>query len=139
MRNLRGQTSGGNWSGLREQSNRVAGPTVAPAVAIPSGNLPTLNETEAAFERLLDLRKRAGEIREYMVHPFRFVLAPGKKSSYLPDFLIVENDGTLTIVEIKGFEEEDAVIKFKWAQEKFPIFRFQMIARRKGIWVTTRD
>lgn len=99
-----------------------------------------LNKTERAYRDLLEFRKRAGEVRDYRTHGITFKL--GTDCRYTPDFMVIENDGTLTFVEIKGFLRDDALVKFRTAQQQFPWFRFVMIQRCKqsqGGWKTIRE
>jgi hypothetical protein len=100
--------------------------------------LAKLNKTERAYAALLDGKRDRGEIRDYRVQALTFLLAPDCR--YTPDFNVVERDGTLTNIDTKGgFTREDAVLKLKFAAERFPWFRWQMIERRKGTWNTVRD
>lgn len=99
---------------------------------------PKLNKTEVAYREHLEFRKRAGEIADYSVQSVTFKL--GDDCRYTPDFLVIENDRTMTFVEIKGFLRDDALVKFRAAQDKFPWFRFKMIQRAKGgIWKVIRE
>lgn len=111
----------------------------APAkLAIATQPADGLNKTERAYRDHLDFRKRAGEIRDYRAHGVTFKL--GIDCRYTPDFLVVENDGTLTFVEIKGWLRDDALVKFRAAQQQFPWFRFVMIQRAKGgVWKIIRE
>jgi hypothetical protein len=95
-----------------------------------------LNKTERAYRRMLELRLRAGEIRGFHVQAVTLVL--GKDCRYTPDFLIIEQDHTLTFVEVKGFLRDDALVKFRAAQSQYPWARFVMVQRCKGEWKTIR-
>lgn len=62
------------------------------------------SRAEADYARLLDLRKAAGQIRDWD-RGAKIVLVPGDRKhaiSYWPDFDVTENDGTVTRVEVKG-------------------------------------
>ena len=99
-----------------------------------------LNKTERAYAALLDRRKQEGEIRDYRTHAITFIL--GKDLRYTPDMMVIENDSTMTFIEIKGFLRDDALVKFRAAQRQFPWFRFIMIQRCKqdqGGWKVIRD
>lgn len=77
-----------------------------------------MNKTEAAYAAILELRKRAGEIREYKYESVTFKLAPDTR--YTPDFYVVFED-RIELHEVKGgLVREDAWIKFKLAVELFP-------------------
>lgn len=59
---------------------------------------------------------------------------------YTPDAVVVENDGTITLYDVKGFEREDAVLKMRVAAERFKWLRFRMIeeVRKTSSWRVTR-
>jgi hypothetical protein len=91
------------------------------------------NKTEAAYDWELSLRKTAGDIRYYWYPAPRLWLAD--RTTYQPDFLVWHNDGSLEMVEIKGFLECDAAVKFKVARELYPCFKFTMLRRERGAFV----
>jgi hypothetical protein len=130
----RGQSREVNYGGAREQLTRPA--FVAPAIAANVQD-DGLNKTERAYKRLLELRQQAGEIREFRTHALTFIL--GKDCRYTPEFFVVELDNTITIIEIKGFLRDDALVKFRTAQRQFPWFRWLMIQRKKSDWITIRE
>jgi hypothetical protein len=135
----RGQPRGAAYPRIREQgAARVAGAgkAIAQAVAILDGE-DGLNKTERAYRDLLDFRKRAGEIRDFVTHGITFKL--GKDCRYTPEFLVIENDATITIIEVKGFMRDDALVKFRTAQKQFPWFRFLMVQRCAGGWKAIWD
>jgi hypothetical protein len=125
-------------SKLVERIKNAATPSpLAKAIAAGDG----LNKTERAYRDLLEFRKRAGEIRGYQTHALTFIL--GRDLRYTPEFIVHENDGTLTAIEIKGgFVREDSIVKFRAAQQQFPWLRWQMVQRCKrdqGGWKLVRD
>jgi hypothetical protein len=81
-----------------------------------------MNKTEQRRARELEAKKRAGLIRDFKFHGLRLEIAPGL--TYTPDFYVEENDGSITLEEVKGHWEEDARVKIKAAAEAFPPFRF---------------
>lgn len=100
-----------------------------------------MNQTEAAYARVLETRLRAGEILWYRFECIRLRLA--NKTSYTPDFLVLLANGELEVHEVKGslaIFADDAKVKFKVAADTFP-FRFLLaIPRRKrdgGGWDVT--
>ena len=52
-----------------------------------------------------------------------------------PDFCYVGADKKLTIVDVKGFQREDALIKMKVAARLFPMFRFVIVTKQAGGWL----
>ncbi len=96
-----------------------------------------MNKTEALYAQELELRRLAGEIIDWKFGAVKLRLADN--THYTPDFLVVFPDGQLCFDETKGFERDDAVVKFKLAAELFPYWRFRMIKREKDAWKVTRD
>jgi hypothetical protein len=94
-----------------------------------------MNKTEAAFSRLLELQKRAGEILSYRFEEQKFRLA--QRTYYTPDFKIVYPDGTQEFIEVKGgFIRDDAMVKFKVCARHFPEYGWRMVQRKKTQWIT---
>lgn len=87
-----------------------------------------MNRLEADWAACLELEKRAGKIHDYRFEAIRLVLAD--RTTYTPDFWVVEADGTIRIDETKGFLREEANVKLKVAARLFPWFTFRLI--RKG-------
>lgn len=82
-----------------------------------------MNKTEAAHAADLEMRKRIGEIREYLWEPLRLKLAPD--CTYEPDFLVLMADNTIEFHEVKGsFITDDGMVKVRVAAERFPFFKF---------------
>lgn len=51
-----------------------------------------------------------------------------------PDFAVLDRDGKLTLVDVKGFQREDAFIKMKVAARSFPMFGFEIVKRDGSGW-----
>jgi hypothetical protein len=82
-----------------------------------------MNKTEAAHAAELEMRKRVGEVLDYLWQPMRLKLAPN--CCYEPDFLLFLADHSIEFHEVKGsFITDDAIVKVKVAAERFPWFRF---------------
>ena len=101
-----------------------------------------MNKTEAAYALHLDALQHVGEIEQWMFEALRFRMADG--AFYKPDFVVWmrshEDARTwIEVHEVKGFEREGAIVRWKVCAELFHRFRFKMIKRVKGEWVTTRD
>ncbi|MEQ7870728.1 hypothetical protein V6R97_08745 [Chromohalobacter salexigens] len=80
-----------------------------------------MNQTEAAYARLLESQKQAGDIVWYAFEGMTFKLADNTR--YTPDFNVMRADGLMEIHEVKGFWRDDGRVKIKVAAEMFP-FRF---------------
>lgn len=117
-----------------EQIEQIVG-KVAKAVRHDSGGL---NKTETRFKTRLESLRVRKLIQDFSVHPWAFKLAHDCRLTL--DFLVVENDGTLTLYDVKGREMEDAVIKMRFAAEVFWYFRFRMIEEvvESSSWHVTR-
>lgn len=103
---------------------------------------------ERAYGKLLEDRKRGGEIVDYGFQVMKLLLirgvtkseeAEGVKSSwYEPDFTVYENDGTISQHETKGYLDmaSDGWLKFKNAASLYPFaFYFaQRTSKAKGTW-----
>jgi hypothetical protein len=84
-----------------------------------------MNKTEAAHAADLEMRKRIGEIQDYLWEPLRLKLAPD--CTYEPDFLVLMADRTIEFHEVKGgFITDDGLVKVKVAAQRFPFFRFML-------------
>lgn len=99
------------------------------------GRMPggTRNKTEAAYERLLQARLGAGEIRWYAFEPWNLRL--GDRCFYSPDFAVMLADGSIEVHEVKGFWQDDALAKFKAAAAQHP-FKFIAVRMTRGRFET---
>lgn len=88
-----------------------------------------MNKTETAFFNMLKLRLKLGEISGIFYEPFKLRLADN--TFYIPDFVVVELDRTLTIYEVKGYWTDKARVKTKVAASLYWIFRF-VAAKKDG-------
>lgn len=107
------------------------------AQRVPKRNRGQMNGTEAAYAQHLHSLKEMGAVLWFRFEPMTLILAPDCR--YTPDFLVCWNDGRLTCDEIKGFERDDAVVKFRTAAEQYPMFHFRMIKKTGTGWEITRD
>ena len=88
------------------------------------------NKTEAAWDRRLADLRAAGVIRAYAFELFKIRLAGN--TYYSPDFVVMRNDGSLAILEIKGFMRDDAAVKLKVAAEQCAWLGQVYLVRRDG-------
>lgn len=91
----------------------------------------TMNKLEDSYAKLLEERKRNGEILDYRYEPVKLRLA--EKTTYSPDFMVIGEH--IEFHEVKGFMRDDAAVKLKVAAEMFPWFRFLLITRDKAQWI----
>lgn len=117
------------------------------AVAPPSG--PRINpkpqdgdtpkyrsKLEARYAGYIEALKFAGEIRTIRYEAVRLEIGPN--TTILPDFFVERPDRTCELHEVKGRMREDAWIKLKVAASMWPHYRWFLITREKGQWVTKR-
>lgn len=83
-----------------------------------------MNKLEASFAMSLEAQKRAGKIVLWRYE--RVTLKLGDDLRYTPDFYVLELDGSVSLIEVKGFMREDALVKLKAAATAFPEFRFYL-------------
>lgn len=48
------------------------------------------------------------------------------------DFTYRDENGVFTFVDTKGFQREDALLKMKFAKQRFPEFRFVIVTKKSG-------
>lgn len=94
----------------------------------PSKDEQRLNRTERAYLAHL----RAKSLVWIGVQNITIKLADDCRLT--PDFATVDAAGKLTLIDVKGFQREDAFIKMKVAARSFPMFRFVIVTKNGGGW-----
>lgn len=89
------------------------------------------SQWEAEYAGVLELRKRAGDIVDYGYERIRLLLPGGV--IFKVDFDVLEDDGGVSIIEVKGFMREVARIKLRSAIEAYPGFRFYIVGASKTL------
>ena len=89
-----------------------------------------MNQTEAAYADMLQVRLLAGEIIDWQFEAITFKIAPDCR--YTPDFAIWMADGTMEFVDVKGSGpmDEKSRVKAKVAAELNPMFVFVIEQRQ---------
>jgi len=78
------------------------------------------SKLEAAYAAELDLRKKAGDIKDWERQVCLQLKINGENiAKYYIDFVILHNDGSKEYVETKGFETETWRIKWKILEATF--------------------
>lgn len=117
---------------------RAAGLT--PRGTQPPQNVPKakrgMNRWEARYAAHLALQQQAGLVTWWRFEAMR--LRIGEGCVYVPDFIVVLPSGKVEAREVKGWERDDAVTKFKCAAEQFPWITFRMFKLQGGEWIETR-
>jgi hypothetical protein len=87
---------------------------------------------EAEHFQNLEFQRQAGEVLWHAPHSVGLRLAD--RTFYYPDAMVVSGeDSVLEIHEVKGFWEDDALVKIKVAAEMYP-FRFVAWTKNKKEW-----
>ena len=92
-----------------------------------------MNKLEQAYAASLQMMLLAGEIHSHRFEAVKFTLAC--RTTYTPDFMVLNNDNVIEFHEVKGFWEDDARVKIKVTARLFPEFQFKAFTRKKGLWV----
>lgn len=108
----------------------VPSPKTTPATA-PS---PFDSKLEAAYALILEYEKRTGEIKDWWHHPGSFTLADGKR--YRPDFMVQRADGSLEMIEVKGWHKNrrDSLTHVAWFAQRFKCFTVRIVWKQDGRW-----
>jgi hypothetical protein len=94
----------------------------------------TMNGTEAAYAALLEAKRRAGQVRHVGFETIKLILAD--RTTYTPDFVVLDAEGLLEFHEVKGFMRDDARVKLKVAARLFPWCTFRLIRKEKTRWTS---
>lgn len=88
-----------------------------------------MNKTETEYAKYLELKKLSEEIKHFMFEPIGLRLA--NRTTYNPDFLVVNKHDQIEVHEVKGFWRDDARVKIKVASKQFDFFRFVAVTKRR--------
>jgi len=88
------------------------------------------NGLETDYANHLQSLLLAGEILFWAFEKIRLTLAD--RQTFLPDFFVIQADGTAEFHETKGYWREDARGKIKTAAQQFPCFVFKGVKRGKS-------
>jgi hypothetical protein len=126
----------------RKMGKKVSGET-EPVKALDAPGY--RSKLEAAFANLLSLCKRTGRIKDWWYEPEKLklhaksVIKDGKERVghvyYIPDFRVEHNDGTIEMIETKGYLRKDGELKYYEAVEKHDCYRWRMVKQEKGVWI----
>jgi hypothetical protein len=89
-----------------------------------------MNKMEANYAAELERRKANGGVAWYGFECIKLRLADN--TYYIPDFLVMLNDGTMEIHETKGYWEDDARVKIKACADLYWMFVFRAITIKAG-------
>jgi len=109
----------------------------------PRGRAP-MNKTETAYSHILEAMKRRGDIAQWEREGITLRWPDGM--TYTPDFTVITKQfkadpdfdlmvAAHTFIEVKGPKiEEDALVKFRAARARWPLYGFQMHQLKAGTW-----
>jgi uncharacterized protein DUF1064 len=88
---------------------------------------------EARVAAELELRVKAGDIKDFERQVnFPLIVNGHKVCTYIADFLILHNDGTREVLEVKGWRTPEWILKEK-------LFRASWLHDNPGIRFTVRE
>ena len=97
----------------------------------------TMNKTEESYHWHLAAAQMAGMIEWFAFEPVKFRLAVN--TSYCPDFMVVNRDGSIEFIEVKGSwkapHQDDSKVKIKVAAELYQWATFksaEVVPKAKG-------
>lgn len=99
-----------------------------------------MNAGELKYSQQLDLRMSAGEVLWWAFEGITFKI--GDDCRITPDFSVMEADGTMVLIDVKGrsgekyWAEEDAVVKLKTLATIYPFQVFVVWPKSGGVWYT---
>lgn len=101
-----------------------------------------MNKTEERYAKYLDGRLDRGEILAWWFEPIRFKLGSDNLLTYLPDFGILNPDGSMEFIDTKGGPTDPkTIVKVKVAADRFFQFTFKFAKARPkkagGGWAET--
>lgn len=99
------------------------------------------SKAEARYYSQLKLRKRAGDVKGFKLQP-RYRLQDGfdkngvrhRSIDYVADFEIHHNDGSIEVVDVKGYKTQVFRIKQKMFEKKYP-YKLSIVQWQKGRFV----
>lgn len=105
------------------------------------------SQIEARYYHQVKWLQATGEIKSFSLQP-RYLLQDSfkkngvghRKIEYVADFEITHIDGTIEVVDIKGFETTDFAIKKKLFEFKYP-YKLSLLTYSKinGGWIELSD
>lgn len=83
---------------------------------------------EAYYARELDFRVKAKDIITWSGQPKFPIVVNGKNiCTYIADFEVINNDGTIDYIDVKGIETKDFKLKWKLVQALYPEMNFKIV------------
>jgi hypothetical protein len=105
----------------------------------PEGSIKFDSQTEAEYYLYLQTLLHYKQIRDIEIQPSFTLLegGQGKGITYRADFKVTNTDGSVEIIDVKGFETKDFKMKKKLFEAKYPDLKLRLITKVQGVWVDT--
>ena len=87
-----------------------------------------MNKTERAYSLVLTHHP---DVHKWYFESVNLRVGVGK-SWYRCDFFVIKTDGKIEMHEVKGFWRDDALVKIRSAQLRYPQFKFIVVKKNKG-------
>ena len=93
-----------------------------------------MNRAEKKYAESLGLDS---EVFRFWFEPFSLRLSnpsKGQGARYTPDFMVLMNDGTTYIDDVKppgNFDDNASIVRIKTAAEMFPLWRFRVVKAKR--------
>lgn len=94
-------------------------------------------DSKMEAEYYLDLlqSKQAGIVRHFEIQP-KFILQEKPKITYIADFHVYWENGTDSVIDIKGMETQAFRVKKKLFESKYPHLQLQVLTKKGKRWVS---
>src|SRR5690606_31817248 len=115
---------------LAEHLTRVKAPP-PPAIERPGPKFKS--KLEAEYAQMLEAPRAAGQIRDWHYEGITIKLADGVR--FTVDFNIIGHDGSLSMVETKGFMREAARVRLAVAARMYPMWSWFLVRKVKGAFI----
>jgi len=94
-----------------------------------------MNGLEKRFSQYLEDLKSKGKILWWRFEGIKLSLTDcDNRTTYTPDFDVLNADGSMTIYETKGFWKPAARVKTKCAADQYFMFKFVGVQWKKKKW-----
>lgn len=106
------------------------------------------SKLECEYYKELMLKVKNGEIKSFSIQP-KYILQDKftkfdkhyREISYSPDFMIINNDDSITLIDVKGFSTPASEIRKKLFDFQYPDIQLIWLTyvKKYGGWVTIEE
>lgn len=110
----------------------------------PQPYYPYKSKWESQYAQELEFRRLARDIKDWEYEPpdarvlltkWQWIGKRRSRASYMPDFKITHNDGSVEMVEVKGYLRRQDMTKYQWAVTLKPRYTWRMVTYKKKVFV----